>query len=171
MEIITHAELLEILHYEPDTGVFTWRKAMSKRIRPGMVAGSTYMYRGKRVTQVGVLGRSYLASRLAWLYVTGAWPIGVVDHWNGDSGNQSWSNLRDVTQKTNIENQRQASRRSISGLLGVGWNKRDSIWTANITVVENGKKRNKYLGRFQGKHQAHAAYLEAKRRLHAGCTI
>lgn len=171
MTKIAHSELKALLHYDPETGVFRWLKSTSTRIRPGMVAGSTYIYRGKRVTQVGINGRSYLNSRLAWFYTTGVWPTGVVDHIDGDSGNQRWKNLRDVTQKMNIENQVKASRRSIAGLLGVSWFARDSLWTANITVHEAGRKRNKYLGRFKTKEEAHQAYLKAKRQLHLGCTI
>ena len=43
---------------------------------------------------------------MAWLYMAGAWPSGVIDHMNGDPSDNRWSNLRDVTQAENNANRR-----------------------------------------------------------------
>ena len=37
---LTQEELKELLRYNPDTGVFTWVKPVSKRIKVGTIAGS-----------------------------------------------------------------------------------------------------------------------------------
>lgn len=52
-----------------------------------------------------------------------------------------------------------------SGYLGVSW--KNGKWKAQIRV--NGKVV--VVGRFDDPVSAHLAYLEAKRRHHAGCTI
>jgi hypothetical protein len=53
------------------------------------------------------------------------------------------------------------------GLLGVHWSTQKNTWKAEIKT--HGKKR--HLGFFGDKHEAHQAYLKAKREIHAGCTI
>jgi len=55
---------------------------------------------------IGANGSRHLAHRLAWLYMAGAWPSGVIDHMNGDPSDNRWSNLRDVTQAENNANRR-----------------------------------------------------------------
>lgn len=42
---------------------------------------------------------------------------------------------------------------------------------SDITTTTDGKKRKNYLGLFVTDVEAHAAYVEAKRRLHVGNTL
>ncbi len=163
------SRLRELLNYDRDTGAFTWRTRVSQRVRAGSLAGGPSKDDGRwRITVDGV---KYLGHRLAWLYVHGEWPPGELDHTNGDGhmGNNRISDLRPVTSRVNTQNQRRArSDNKSSGLLGVHWDKRyGGHWVSHIGV--NGKQ--KYLGQFDTPQAAHAAYLEAKRRLHPGCTI
>lgn len=44
-------------------------------------------------------------------------------------------------------------------------------YEANIGISVAGKKRKKYLGLFDTDAEAHAAYVAAKRELHAGNTL
>jgi hypothetical protein len=97
--------------------------------------------------------------------MTGRWPNGVVDHINGDTSDNQWSNLRDVTHSVNCQNQRRAKRSNASGLLGVSFF--DGKPRASISV----DGRPIHLGTFDTPEAAHQAYVEAKRKLHAGCTI
>ena len=114
-----------------------------------------------------VEGVPYFAHRLAVLHVTGQWPRGVVDHKGGDPKNNRWANLRDVDSKTNSENQRRAHAGSSSRFLGVYWRKDRQKWQAAIRA----EGRLIHLGLFDAEEDAGAAYVAAKRVMHAGCTI
>lgn len=160
---LTAARLRELLHYNPGTGEFTRLVQTCGRALVGDIAGTDHVrgYRRIRVENV-----SHMAHRLAWLHVHGEWPAGLIDHIDGNPGNNRIGNLRVVNSSLNQQNQRKAhSHNNKSGLLGVQAN--NNKWSANIRV--NGKRI--YLGTFPTAEEAHAAYLEAKRRMHATCTI
>lgn len=160
---MTQSELKALLHYDPETGVFAWLPR--PRIRGGKVAGNVSPDGYWRIGLGGRPSKLFLAHRLAWLYMTGEWPRLDIDHINGDKTDNRWSNLRDVTRSVNLQNQRRARSDSTSGLLGAHKNGRG--WSARIYV--DGVKR--HLGTFATAAEAHAHYLEAKRRVHEGCTI
>jgi hypothetical protein len=112
--------------------------------------------------------RAFMAHRLAWIYAYGNWPDGDIDHINGSRDDNRLSNLRCVDRRTNSQNQRKATKQNkTSGMLGVCFDADRKCWSAWIKY--GGK--NHRIGRFQTVESASAAYLEAKRRLHAGCTI
>jgi hypothetical protein len=161
--IITAARLRELVSYDPETGHFTarvtWPKTPAGK-RLGTIGPLGYV-------QMGLAYGKYYAHRLAFLYVTGEWPAGTVDHVDGERANNRWNNLRDVPHGVNVENVLRARKHSSSGLLGASWSTRRGHWTATVRV----KGRNIYIGSFDSAEAAHTAYLEAKRRLHKGCTI
>lgn len=162
---LTAERLRELLHYNPETGVFTWL-VHRQRHRAGDVAGSKH---SMGYIEMGVCGSSYLAHRLAWLYMTGAWPAGDVDHKNGQRSDNRFDNLRDVSKSVNLQNRQSAPSNSLSGLLGVSRSAaRKERWTARIQGL-NG--RPIHLGSFDTPQEAHHAYLEMKRSMHEGCTI
>src|ERR1700761_6742388 len=105
MAIITHAELLRILHYEPVTGEFRWRVKHSRKVIAGRVAGHPSKTLGYMM--IGINGRVYYAHRLAWFYMTGLWPS-QVDHRDGDRLNNKWENLRLATHGQNVLNAKRA---------------------------------------------------------------
>lgn len=158
---LTAQRLREVLHYDPETGIFTWRNA-SKGTKALAIAG---MVRQDGYRIICIDQRRYRAHWLAWLYVTSSWPNTFIDHKDGLPDNNRIENLRQATPQLNAENQRRARRDSKSGLLGAS--PHQGKWTAHITVA----KRHIYLGIFDTACEAHAAYIEAKRRLHLGCTI
>lgn len=84
-----------------------------------------------------------------------------VDHIDGNGLNNRKSNLRQATASENRRNQR-LSKANSSGLKGVSWNKRESVWEAYIRV--DGKKKS--LGSFSNVDEAHAAYCRAAERFH-----
>ncbi len=90
----------------------------------------------------------------------------MVDHKDGNPLNNRWANLRLADESLNGQNQRRAHRDSKTGLLGV-FPKRDKF-AAQITTPDG---RRHTLGSFKTAEAAHAAYIEAKRKLHEGCTI
>ena len=157
------AELVrEYLNYDPDTGVFTWRKKSSPKSVVGAVAGDAKP-NGYRTIQL--LGCRNFAHRLAWFYVYGVWPKHHIDHINGVRDDNRIANLRDVTQQHNVHNERKPRRGN--PYLGVSYSKDRDKYLAQIYA--NGKAKN--LGRYDTPEEAYAVYIEAKRKLHAGCTI
>jgi len=81
--------------------------------------------------------------------------------------NNRISNLRDVTRNTNMQNQRGPRADNTSGFLGVSFYRRLDKWEAGIYVAG----RRRHIGVFTTAEEASAAYLAAKRELHAGCTL
>ena len=154
---LTAERLRAVLDYDRDSGVFTWRLRISRKIRVGSIAGNI-MRNG--YVQLMIDGRNYMAHRLAWLYVYGCWPQKVIDHIDGNPTNNRISNLRDVTQRENTENQRHPRSNNAVGLLGVCRNKHR--WRA--TIQSCGRWR--HLGTFDTPEEAHSAYLAAKAVLH-----
>lgn len=154
---ITHAELLSLLDYQPESGVFTWKKS-------GAVAGSPT---ADGYVKIKVRQRMYRAHRLAWFYVHGAWPSQLIDHINGDRADNRIANLRDVSNSVNRQNAKTANADSKTGVLGVTYRPSKAKYQAQIAV--NGK--NRYLGMFDTEQEAHQAYLTAKREVHIGCAI
>lgn len=159
---LTAERLKQLVHYDPNTGIFT-HIAPRKKIRVGEQAGGIDRDSGYMVLCVD--RKRHYAHRLAFLYMTGQWPAQLVDHRDGNRANNAFRNLRDAPRVINQQNMRHAAITSTSGLLGA-FKKRDK-WESRIRVA--GKILR--LGVFSTAVEAHEAYVAAKRVHHAGCTI
>ena len=156
--MIEYSRLKEYLRYDPLTGVFTWIKKKTKgSVKVGDVAGCPH---GNGYWDIRIDRRLYFAHRLAWFYMTGKWPNGHIDHKNGDPGDNRWENLREATASQNHANTRRP-KNNTSGLKGASYAKANNRWLAQIRK----QGRHVYLGYHDTKEEAHAAYLEASRRL------
>lgn len=160
---MTVDELKQILSYDPQTGKFVWLVRPSKSISEGREAGCKEKRIGYRT--IGYRGRIYKAHRLAWLYVTGKWPDGLIDHINGIKDDNRFENLRVVDESGNSQNIRKPNKRNKSGFMGVILFQ--GKWRASIT--HSGKTH--WLGDFTTPEEAHQTYLAAKRKFHAACTL
>jgi hypothetical protein len=154
---LTAKRLREVIDYKPETGEFIWRYPINQGIHAGQQAG--YVSQGYR--RIGIDGSTYLAHRLAWLYMTGEWPKEQVDHADGNRGNNAWRNLREATHAENHFNIGIISTNK-SGFKGVSWFRKTRKWRARITA--NGKERT--IGYFDTKELAHEAYRKAASELH-----
>lgn len=146
----------EILSYSPHTGKFTYIQKR-KRMDIGDTAGSLNK---AGYIQLNLFGKVYAAHRIAFLFMTGQWPIGVIDHKDLDKTNNKWTNLRDVTSSVNIRNQAKR-KNNTSGKTGVAWNKREGKWHAYIYA--DGKCKT--LGYFDYKEDAIFARMTAEKNL------
>lgn len=150
---LSHDRLIALLHYNPETGVFTNRVFRSANARSGEIAGTADK---DGYWQIQIDGKIYKSHRLAWFYVTGIPPTFDVDHKDTVKSNNSWGNLRPTTQFLNNGNCRKR-KTNTSGFKGVTWDKSRNKWMAQIQV----NKRFVYLGRFNDPAQAHEAYKAA----------
>jgi hypothetical protein len=115
---VTHEELLRVLDYNPDTGVFRWKiNANNNGALKGSVAGKPH---SQGYWTIGYKGKDYLAHRLAWFYVHGEWPATDVDHRHGNKRDNRISKLRLLTRSQNNLNRRK--------LHGVTWYKPYNKW-------------------------------------------
>jgi hypothetical protein len=154
--LVTADRVRELLNYDPETGVFTWAAQSSTRVKIGAVAGSVDIY-GYHIIRVD--GRLYRAHRLVWLYVHGEWPVGDIDHINGDPGDNRIANLRPATRSQNLANSKRR-KNNTSGYKGVSWNKQARKWHARIGV----DGQYKHLGLFTDPAEAHEAWLAAAKK-------
>jgi len=116
---MTQDELKQHLHYNPATGVFTWRNNPKRNAQwnvmwAGKIAG-TVTERG--YSRIRLLDKGYRAHRLAFLYVYGYMPK-EIDHIDGDKLNNRIKNLRSVSHSENMRNAKKYPSNT-SGVTGV----------------------------------------------------
>jgi len=173
--LITADYVRQALNYDPKTGEFRWRERPQEHFHDGKypamricavwnaryaetVAGNIGYY---GYHQIEIAGRLYRAHRLAWLYMTGAWPSIDIDHRDLDRANNRFANLRLATPAQNMRNTALRSTNK-SGVKGVYWNKQSRKWCAQIT--HNGKQI--HLGYFDTIEDAAATYAAAAAKYH-----
>ena len=154
---LTQDALKSVVRYDKETGDF-YRLKSDGRVKAGLVKQKPCR-RGYLIMRI--YGIKYKMHRLAWLYVYGEFPVGVIDHIDGDTENNKISNLRECSQRENCQN---TSKKSIakSGLKGVYSTTQENLWRSKIVV--NRKRID--LGCYKTPEEAHEAYLEAKRKYH-----
>lgn len=143
--IITYEQLIKVLEYAPDTGIFIWKEHRGANAPIGGIAGNLSP---SGYWDIKVGGHSYRAHRLAWLYMTKAWPTDLIDHIDRDKLNNKFSNLRDVTRSLNALNSKLRID-NVSGTKGITITE-DSTWVSQLTV----DKINYYLGVFKTPEEA-----------------
>ena len=156
--MITQSELQEVLNYNPDTGIFTWKIKTCKKICVGKIAGHIA---SNGYINLSIKKKSYLAHRLAWLYVNGNFTKHTIDHINGNKKDNRIVNLREATKSENSWN-RKMQIDNTSGIKGVYWFSERNKWVARISV----NKQNIFLGTFINLKLAENAVIEARNKYH-----
>ena len=128
--MISQEKLKEVLHYDPDTGIFTWKVSTSNRVKVGDIAGTI---QDTGYINISFNGRRYGAHRLAILYKDGYWPEGTVDHKDRIRYNNRYDNLREASNQCQMRNCGM-NRKNKSGVKGVIHNKSSGKILAVITV-------------------------------------
>lgn len=89
--MITQDQLKSVLNYNPENGYFTWNTNRHYgSMRHGEVAGNVAH---NKWIQIKINGKSYPASKLAWLYIHGEYPETAPKHINQNSFDNRISNL------------------------------------------------------------------------------
>ena len=113
---MTADELKSVLHYDPDTGAFSWKTENRNGWKPGLPAGSKGRFgtSKKEYVQIMIGRRKYYAHRLAWLYMTGEMPALRVAHLNNDGTDNRWCNLvHESSAETTIRTRPDLARRGL----------------------------------------------------------
>jgi len=153
---MTQSELKSLLHYDQETGIFTWLKNRS-HVKANSIAGSSSK---REYLVIGIKGKTYLSHRLAWLYMYGYFPK-LVDHINGNTFDNRISNLREATSIQNGYNQK-LNKNNKSKFKNVHWCKTRNRWVVKINV--NGKPM--FIGRFKDLELADLIAQEARNKYH-----
>ena len=135
----------ELLDYNPDTGVFTWKVKRGGKAQAGTVAGyehvTGYWY-------IAIDKKYYPAHRLAWLYIHGVEPENDIDHINHQRSDNRISNLREATRSQNCANK-----------VGTkGFIFRRGLYEVYVKVFQ---KRH-FIGCFKTEDEAREAYAVAR---------
>ena len=138
---LTQEELKLWIDYNPETGVFERKKYASKKRPCGNLDKDGYL-------RISIKHKIYRAHHLAWLWVHGNFPNGVIDHINQIRNDNRISNLRETTQSINALNSDKK----------LGVYKHHNKFRARVKI---GNKQI-HLGLFNSQEEARNAYLFAK---------
>jgi hypothetical protein len=145
--------LNELLAYDPDAGLFTWKVWRRWSAPVGGVAGNKVK---KGYIKISIDGVDYSAHRIAWKMFYGSEPVEQVDHINGDKSDNRICNLRAAS---NAQNQANVaiSQNNTCGFKGVSFHKHSGKWQARIGV----NYKRIHIGKFNTPEEAHEAYKKA----------
>lgn len=146
------------LSFNPLTGEFFW---LPRNCEGRDTKGWNAKFVGKRADRpmtigyrrVRLLGKEYLAHRLAWLFYTGEMPRGEIDHIDGDRNRNCIKNLR-LASRTEQSRNTIVSKRNKCGVKGVFFDARDRKWVAKVHVA----RKPVFTGYFGTMEEAAEAY-------------
>lgn len=168
-------DIHKLLAYDPASGMLVWKHRPISLFRDGYRTADAEArswnrrYSGQPAfTSVNnhgyrhgtIFGKSYQAHRVIWAIVHGHWPLGEIDHINGDRTDNRLVNLRDVPPAENRKNQTR-SVKNTSGATGVHWCNTWSRWVAKIMV----DRKTKVIGTFKSFEEAKAAREAASKKM------
>lgn len=146
--ILIDIELVSsLLRYDPLTGLL-YSKKTGKRV--GVNSTNGYI-------QITVKGRLYQAHRLAWCLYHGENPL-YIDHINGNRADNRICNLRNCSERENMQNQVQHRN---GKRVGANFSKEKGKWRAKIQI--HGKRV--HIGYYDTEEEACAAYSFASAHL------
>jgi len=148
----------ELVSYDADSGVFTWKVDRGGKAKAGLAAGSL---RADGYFALCLDGKSCVAARIAWFVATGSDPdLLDVDHIDGDKCNNRISNLRLASESQNCANRKRRSdnKSGFKGVYAMG-----KKWAASVTS----NKKRVHLGLFETPELAYSAYVSVATVKHA----
>lgn len=157
----THAELLDLVSYDPEEGVLVWKK----RLGNNCPVGSSATCDSHGYTVIRIFKNLYPAHRVIWFYMTGTWPEREIDHKDRNRSNNTWGNLRLASQSENCGNQPDKPQGNQTGFRGVS-----STGKSFAAHVMKGRVKHK-VGLFKTAAEAHEAYKKKHLELHGEFSI
>nr|WP_278388430.1 HNH endonuclease signature motif containing protein [Brucella intermedia] len=148
------SRLHEVLTYDPVSGELRWKERANNKTFNTRYAFKAAGVVNGRYLKVSIDGNIYTAHRIAWALQTGQSDFAEIDHVNGNTFDNSYSNLRAVTHRKNMRNLPLRSDNS-TGAHGVYFNAKTRRWYAQCCHG----KQNKHLGTFDNFQDA----VEARR--------
>ncbi|WP_421439940.1 HNH endonuclease signature motif containing protein [Agrobacterium tumefaciens] len=111
---IPYSRVRSVLLCDAEAGKLYWKKRPIKLFKDGCAFDSwNKKFAGREAFTAqdengyfcgGIFGKRYRAHRIIWLLHYKKWPSQVIDHINGNPGDNRIVNLRDVSQAENIRN-------------------------------------------------------------------
>jgi hypothetical protein len=154
MAILMAGQFRARFEYKPEAGVIVGKL---DRKRKGSVDKRT------GYTKINIDGTSYLAHRLAWLYMTGKFPEHEIDFKNNNQSDLRWDNLREATRQQNKMNSK-LSKNSTTGIKGLSLDKR-GFYVARVSI---NRVPTQKIFKLDEKEQAIQWLKETRARLHEG---
>lgn len=154
IESLSHAEVMGLFRYDPNTGFIWWKNPTTprrRRVPVGTLAPNGYV-------QINCKGMRCGAHRLIWFMVKGVWPAAQIDHKNRIRNDNRWVNLREATSAQNKAN---GSVR-VDNKLGIRGVTKEASGKFRAQIQVNKKKL--HLGEFLTRAEAISAYSQAARR-------
>jgi hypothetical protein len=172
---LTQPIVRELLDYDPESGVLTWRWRNREWFSSDRIWNSwNAKNAGKRAFTArdtyghahgAILGKLYLAHRIIWLWMTGRWPDLTIDHLNHQRADNRWHNLELVTvAENNARRRRSGPKIGTTGRAGIQLEKRtrQPSYVATIGAGRGGRGRRIHLGTFRTLEAAQAARRAAE---------
>lgn len=147
--IPTPDELRQLLNYDPDTGLFTWKIRDAKWFKnpkyaknwntrwAGTPALGAIHFRSRGVAggykSGNILGNVYLSHRVAWAHHYGEWPEQIIDHVNRDTSDNRICNLREANHTQSAANRATPSSNT-SGFKGVSKVSGSGKWRVTFSI-------------------------------------
>lgn len=152
-------DLKQILNYDKESGIFTWKVDISRKVKCGDIAGSLHEATGYVI--ITYKNNKIRAHRLAWAFVNGKWPEKQIDHKNNDRSDNRYENLREATIQQNMFN-RIIPSNNTSGIKGVYFIPKSNKWGASVWY----NYQRFYLGSFDEIEEARQVVTEKRKELH-----
>lgn len=159
IDALPSVERLRDLFDMSDDGRLFWK--IPCRGRPAGARAGTNSGGGYRAVKIS--RRLLKEHRVVFALANGRWPIGYIDHIDGNPSNNRPENLREATPSQNMQNMRPTQ---------------NATGFAGVYEIKSGRSKGRYQAKLRvgGKgyfskvlktaEEAHAAYLEMKGRLH-----
>ena len=153
--MLTQFEVRNLFDYNSESGALSRKVARSNFVsvgdQPGWIENTGYR-------RIHISGKSYLAHKVIWLWVTGVWPEFDIEHIDRCRSNNTWNNLRAASRASNMANG--SVRKSQTGKTGAYANK--SGYMSKIKVGND----QVYIGQFKTADEAEAAFIKKHKEIH-----
>lgn len=118
-KILTQTRLKEILNYNEETGIFTWKSdKLNGAIKAGDIAGSKVV---NTAPYIGIDKKMYTTARLAWLYIYGEFPAEQIIRIDKNTHNVAKNNLKLRVRRSQEERDKRIEKDKLLNVAKWGW--------------------------------------------------